>query len=138
MQYVEVRTHRRAIGRIEIRNTMKERRGRTKYEVGYELPNGIRVQTHVWHIKNQGALKLVMIVARKLHKELDRFFSLPKDKIVNGTIKRSDITKRYVEELGKFLGVHTGAIIDGETATFVSDIEGWLNMMKTGAVPVWD
>jgi hypothetical protein len=96
------------------------------------------LETEVLHIRSQGALKLLEIVTKQLQKEMEVFFSLPKDKIVRGAIKGSDIPERYREACGNFMGIHTCTMIDGEIAHFVGDVEGFLNKMKTGVCPLWD
>ncbi len=137
MLSVDMRIGGKTLGKMEIINLSKFRGKKTRYSVKYRIGKML-IETEVLHIKNEGALRLVEIVAKKLKKEMEVFFSLPKDKVINGAIKGSDIPERYRKAVGDFMGVHTCTMIDGEIAHFVGDIEGFLTKMKTGKCPLWD
>lgn len=138
MLNVDLSINKKILGRMDIVNTCMRKGKKTKYVVRYYLPGKMVIETEILHIRKDGALRLMEIVSRQLNKEMKVFFSLPEDKIIDGAIKGSDIPERYREACGKFMGVHTCTMIDGEIAHYVWDIEGFLNKMKTGVCPLWD
>lgn len=138
MVYIDIKTQNGKIGHIDIRNLQVMRRGKTKYIVRYDLGEHMIVESMVWHHRNEGIIKLLEIAAKALHASINEFLSLPQDKIVEGAIKCSDIPRRYLQSLNKAIPVCTGAIIDGESAMYVSDIESWLSKMKNGSGIIWD
>ena len=138
MVYIDIKTQNGMIGRMEIRNLLVMRRGKTKYIVRYDLGDHMIVESMVWHQRKEGIIKLMAIAAKALHKSINEFLSLPQDKIVDGAIKCSEIPRRYLQSLNKAIPVCTGTIIDGESAMFVSDIESWLCKMKNGTGILWD
>jgi hypothetical protein len=138
MLKVDVRTQCSKIATLEVLNLKYARRGKTRYKVTYKLPNRIRLEFEVLHFRNNGVVALLGIIFKRLENELGEFFSLPEDKIVGGMIRCTDIPERYKEAFCKYSPVNTGGYIGKDMALYVSDIEGWLRMMKTGVRPMWD
>lgn len=138
MLRIDVRTQNKKIGRIEVLNLGRKHGKATKYAVTYKIPNGLKIEFDVYHIRCDGAIKLLALVSAKLFEEVNKFFSLPTDKIEDGMIRCKDIPERYKKAFNKYSPVNTGGYIDGDMAMYVHDIEGWLTMMRNGIVPMWD
>lgn len=136
---IEIRTKRKHVGQMTIVNTgCRTKNGKTKYDVTYTPADKSVFKSTVTHFRADGAMKLMAIACKAIARRIDAFYSIPEDKVIDGAIRSEDIPERYGKELGKFLGVHTGIVIDGKCATFVSDIQGFLTMKKSGIVPEWD
>lgn len=137
MMEVPILVRGREIKNLVIVNTSRKTKdGKTIYDVTCGLTPKIKLEFSVHHSPSDGALRLVSIVAAAAHRKMKSFFAIPKDKIVAGAIKCSDIPKRYAGKLE--IGVVTGTIIDGETALWVSDIEGAIREIVNGRCPSWD
>jgi hypothetical protein len=137
MLFVDMKINNKKIGSIEIVN-IGESRGKTSYEVTYRMPYGIVIEFKVRHKRSDGAVKLMKIVTSKLDKVVDEFFSIPEDKVEDGAIRCKDIPERYSKAFSKYSPVNTGIQLGGDMALWVSDVKGFLDMMKKGTVPMWD
>jgi hypothetical protein len=115
---------------------------------------GEKAEFEIRHTRTEGAWRLAEKVCRRVKKEMDAFYSLPKNAIVNGLIRESSIPKRWRKEFGKWLGVATVSLLPrepcpegcldmdlgkkDETAFNASDVLGFLDSRRYGRVPMWD
>lgn len=151
---VEVRTQKMVFGRAEVVNRGKLANGDSRYQVRWTGPNGEVLQFDVRHDRRKGAWALAEKVCRRVRKEMERFYSIPKDKVVDGLVRDSDIPERWRKAFGKWLGIATVSLVSRkpcpegcldvdldkkeETASNASDVYGFLDAMLYGKCKVWD
>lgn len=137
MLFVDIAVNLKKIGSMEVQN-IGESRGKTLYSVKYRMSYGMVIEFKVRHNRSEGVIKLMKIVTSKLDKAVDKFFSIPEDKIVNGAIRCKDIPERYRKAFGQFSPINTGTMIGDDMALWTSDLQAFLNKMKNGATVMWD
>lgn len=152
---VEVRTMRVALGKAEVVNRgFRYSNGDTLYTVTWRGPNGEGLQFDVRHARSKGAWALAEKVCRRVRIKLEKFYSLPTGKVVDGLVRSSDIPERWRKAFGKWLGVATVSLMPrkpcpegcldadvdkvGETAFNASDVYGFLDAMLYGKCKVFD
>jgi len=143
----------REIGRVELEGVGRRKNGKTVYEMSV-AKDGARLKDRVEHLRQDGPFKLVEKACRKAARMVEAHYSYPKDKVVDGLIKESDVPRRYRKEFGKYFGIGTCSLIprrpcpEGcldldfgkkeETAFNVGDLEGFLENRRFGAMQQWD
>lgn len=129
------------IGKITVVNHGRYKTGKTKYFVKIDMlsdkENILIPEFYVMHRREDGVFKLLKIVSAKLNKEIDKFFDIPNEKIVDigqgcFGIRRQDIPERFSKALFKGLGVCTCPVIDGDGGVYLHDIQDWIKQQKSG------
>jgi len=155
MMLVDVRTLKNTLGQAEVVNqAFRYKNGETLYAVKWRGPHGEVFTFEVRHDRMKGAWALAEKVCRKVRKEMEKFYSLSDDKVVNGLVRQSDIPKIWHKDFGKWLGVATVSMLPrlpcpagcldadfdkpGELAYNASDVYGFLDAMLYGKCKVFD
>ena len=154
MMVIEVRTQKNVIGRAEIVHRFVHTNGDSHYNVTWKGGHGEKLEFDVRHKRSDGPWRLAEKVCRIVKKEMDAFYSIPKEAFEDGLVRDSSIPKRWRKAFGKWLGVATVSVIprnpcpegcvdvDGdkktETAFNASDVIGFLESRRYGRVVMWD
>ena len=139
MLFVDIGTQKRKIGRIELQNVGSKKNGICHYKGVFVNEGKARIEFEVDHKRTEGALKLLEKAFKRAKKVVDEYYTYPESKVqARGLIKDSDIPERWRNEFGKWLGIATVSLLDGETAFNLRDVDGFLESRKNGFVPMWD
>ena len=139
MLFAEIGTQKRKIGRMELVNLGCGRGGKTRYMGSYANQDGVRLEFQLTHKRSDGALRLMELAFKMSRKLLEEFYSYPEEKVKEyGLLKASDVPERWRAAFGRWLGVATVSILDGETAYNLRDVDGFLENRKNGFVMAFD
>ena len=143
MLYIDISTCRRKIAQIEIQNKGKDDKqaGSYVYDVLYRRGTLIMRFT-LTHVRVEGVTKLLKKVMGRIEREVKKHYAIPMNKVIRhgniDCIKSSDIPQRYAKPFGKWIVGQTCAVIDGECAIYLHDLQRWIDWEVAGVVPMFD